>query len=287
MKTHKINLADGLAVILLLVSYLAIFFAEEIKVNTDVLTMMVNCYIIAYLAYNISFTDTKKVVLLALPLIIYQALLIFIRKGFAINLSPALLEDFNYIIVNFFDVMFVLFVFFIVELILSRLLGTLITSIIAGISILIYLVMQNTTLLPFDLYYKDLLIYFAFYVLASRINPAKSINKALYPLAIILLGGEIYLSYTRGFFLGIYFSMFVLTYIILKGEGIRESVSFAKYLTLAYLYPYKIILYLLLTYIDSSRLLLTVLAILITYIISQLLYRLKLAVIDYIYVGIH
>lgn len=287
MNKYKIKFADELAVILLLLSYLAPFFANQIKVNTNVLTMLVNCYIIAYLAYNISFTETKKVSLLALPLLIYSVFLIFYTKGFNVEFNKYLLNDINYLIVNFFDVIFVVFAFFIIELILSRIFGTKFTSIIGVLAIILYLVMQNTSLLPFDFYYKDLLIYFAYYVLATRINPAQSISVYLYPLAFILFAGEIYLVYTKHFYLGIYFSMFILTYIVLKGDKTADQTNFGKYLTLAYLYPYKVIYILLENTIKSTPLITTIIAILSTYIISQLVYRLRLKILDYIYVGVH
>ena len=287
MNNYKIKFADGLAVILLLLSYLAPFFANQIKVNTNVLTMLVNCYIIAYLAYNISFTETKKVALLALPLLIYSVFLIFYTNGFNVEVNKYLLNDINYLIVNFFDVIFVVFAFFIIELILSRIFGTRITSFIALLAIVLYFVMQNTSLIPFNFYYKDLLIYFAYYVLATRINPANSINIYLYPLAFILLAGEIYLVYTKNFYLGMYFSMFILTYIVLKGDKTADQTNFGKYLALAYLYPYKVIYILLENTIKSTPLVTTIMAILSTYIISQLIYRLRLKVLDYIYVGVH
>lgn len=287
MNTYKIKLADGLALLLLLVSYLAPFFANQIKVNINVLTMLINCYIIAYLAYNISFADSKKVLLMALPLIIYGTFIIFYTKGFKLTVDKYLLTDIQYLIVNFFDVIFVVFVFFIIELVLSRIFGTNITSVITALGILLYLAMHNTTYIPFDFYYKDLLVYFAFYVLATRINPAKSINKFLYPLAFILFVGEVYLVYTKNFYLGIYFSLFILTYIILKGDSPVGTRSFGKYLTFAYIYPYKLNYILLASIVDASPLIVTVMAILVTFLLGEILFKLKVKFLDYIFLGVH
>lgn len=287
MNTYKIKLADGLALLLLLVSYLAPFFANQIKVNINVLTMLINCYIIAYLAYNISFADTKKVFMLAIPLLVYGTFIIFYNKGFDVKFSKYLLKDISYLIINFFDVIFVVFVFFIIELVLSRILGTNITSLIAFLCLLLYLAMHNTNYIPFDFYYKDLLVYFAFYVLATRINPAKSINKFLYPLAIILFVGEVYLVYSKNFYLGIYFSLFILTYIILKGDKEVGTRNFAKYLTFAYIYPYKLNYILLASIVDASTLIVTVMAILVTFLVGEILYKLKVKFLDYFFVGVH
>ena len=287
MNTYKIKLADGLALLLLIISYLAPFFANQIKVNINVLTMLINCYIIAYLAYNISFADTKKVFMLAIPLLVYGTFIIFYNKGFDVKFSKYLLKDISYLIINFFDVIFVVFVFFIIELVLSRILGTNITSLIAFLCLLLYLAMHNTNYIPFDFYYKDLLVYFAFYVFAARINPARSINKFLYPLTIILFVGEVYLVYSKNFYLGIYFSLFILTYIILKGDSQVGTRSFGKYLTFAYIYPYKLNYILLASIVDASPLIVTVMAILVTFLLGEILFKLKVKFLDYIFVGVH
>lgn len=249
--------------------------------------MLINCYIIAYLAYNISFADTKKVFMLAIPLLVYGTFIIFYNKGFDVKFSKYLLKDISYLIINFFDVIFVVFVFFIIELVLSRIFGTNITSLIAFLCLLLYLAMHNTNYIPFDFYYKDLLVYFAFYVLATRINPAKSINKFLYPLAIILFVGEVYLVYSKNFYLGIYFSLFILTYIILKGDKEVGTRNFAKYLTFAYIYPYKLNYILLASIVDASTLIVTVMAILVTFLVGEILYKLKVKFLDYFFVGVH
>ena len=287
MNTYKIKLADGLALLLLLVSYLAPFFANQIKVNINVLTMLINCYIIAYLAYKISFADSKKVLLMALPLTVYGTFIIFYTKGFKLTVDKYLLTDIQHLIINFFDVIFVVFVFFIIELVLSRIFGTNITSFIAFLGLLLYLAMHNTNYIPFDFYYKDLLVYFAFYVFATRINPAKSINKFLYPLAIILFVGEVYLVYTKNFYLGIYFSLFILTYIILKGDSEVGTRSIGKYLTFAYIYPYKLNYILLASIVDASPLIVTIMAILVTFLLGEILYKLKVKFLDYILIGVH
>ena len=162
MNTYKIKLADGLALLLLLVSYLAPFFANQIKLNNNILTMLINCYLIAYFAYNISFMETKKVGFLFLPLVFYLAFILFYKMNFKLDFSIKLIYDLEEITIKYYDLIFVIAVFFIIELFLSKVFGRMITNMLAILSLLIYLVMQNTTFLPFDFYYKDLLAYFAF-----------------------------------------------------------------------------------------------------------------------------
>lgn len=287
MNTYKIKFADGFALLLLLISYIVPSFANQIKVNTNVMIMLINCYIIAYLAYTISFTDTKKVILMGLPLIIYSIFIIFYKKGLDVKFNKYLLTDIEYIIVNYFDLMFVVLAFFLVEIILSMVFGTNITSIIGFLCLLLYLAIHNTNIISFDFYYKDLLVYFAFYVLATRINPAKSIKGFLYPLAFFIFAFEIYLTYKKNFYLGIYLSMFILTYIILKGDKDVNSPSFGKYLTFIYLYTFKLNYILLADIIDASTLVVSIMAILITFLIAEILYKLRFKFLDYIFVGIH
>lgn len=287
MNTKNLKFADSFALLVILISLLAPFLPRQIKVNINILIILINCYIIAYLAYNISFMDTKKVGLFALPMFTYLLFLLVYLKGFDIELNKYLLNDISYLLINFFDIIFVVFTFFIVELILSRIFGTMITNIIAIISLLIYLVIHNTSLIPFGFPYKDLFIYFTFYVIASRISPANSINKALYPLAFLLLAGEIYLSYRINFYPGIYFSIFIITYLTLKADKNPERITFTKYLSLSYLYPYKVIYILIENTINSKPLITTIMAILTIYLLSQLFYKLRFKVIDYLYIGIH
>ena len=106
MNTYKIKFADGFAILLLLISYIVPSFANQIKVNTNVMIMLINCYIIAYLAYTISFTDTKKVILMGLPLIIYSIFIIFYKKGLDVKFNKYLLTDIEYIIVCCFSFLF-------------------------------------------------------------------------------------------------------------------------------------------------------------------------------------
>lgn len=287
MKNFKINLADGLAVFLLILKIFTPYFASSININTSVLIMLINCYIIAYLSYLISFMESKKVVIMALPLLIYTGFLFFYKNGFVISKPNKIADDLLYLITNVFDVVFVSFVFFLVELILNRIFGSKITTGFAVLGLILYFVMHNTDIIPFDILYKDVLVYFSFYVIATRLSPAQKINKALYPIALILFVGEIIAYAYYQIYPGFYLSLYLLTYIILKGMENVELVNFKRYLSLAYLYPYHVINIILTDFIKASPLVISIMAVLITYVISQLIYKLRIKYINYLLVGIN
>lgn len=287
MRDIKIHLADGLGLFLILASIFAPFFASSIKLNPNVLIMLANCYIFAYLGYIISFTDTKKVLLMGLPLLIYTIFLALFIRGFAITDPRQTANDVIGILTASFDIMFVTMVFFLLEIVFGKVFGTRFMAILAILGLVLYLVMVNTSIMPFDIYYKDIFVYFAFYTMGSRMRPAVSFNKWLIPLVLVLLFAEIFAVAFYKYYPGIYFSLFLLAYVVMKSMENIETISFKRFLIFAYLYPYHLIQRLLATYIDASPLLITILAVLITYILSQLIYRLRFKFLDYIYVGIH
>lgn len=224
---------------------------------------------------------------MALPLLIYSVFLIFFMENFNFSFQREYLDDLTYIITNLFDLIFVVFVFFIIELILNRLLGAKLTSGLVIFGLIVYLVMQNTGILPFDFYYKDTLAYFAFFVMGARIRPANSINKGLYILAILLVAGEIYINYYFNYYPGINFSLFIISYLILKGSSSVDTMTRDRYLVFTYIYPYKLIYVILSSIINASSLVVTLVAVLITFIIGELLYKLRIKFLDYLLVGVH
>lgn len=281
----KINIADTLALILLILQIFAPYLSN--LVNPNILIMLINCYIIGYISYIISFTDSKKVALMALPLVVYTVFLLFFTRGFKIPSPNAAIADITNILSNIFDVMFVSFVFFIIEQVANKIAGGKFTVALAILGLILYLIMQNTNILPFDIYYKDLFVYFSFYVMAAKIKPAVTINKLLYPLAILLLIGEIIAYVYYKIYPGIYFALYLLTYVVLKDMANVEGINRQRYLTFAYLYPYWVILVVLNEYIKASPLVVNIMAVLVTYVLSELAYRLRFKVIDYLYVGVH
>ena len=290
MKRFEIYFMDLLALILLIGSFFLPFvgdFEGRISLDTDTILMLINCYLISYLSFLISFMETRKVIIMALPLLIYSVFLMFFMENFNFSFQREYLDDLTYIITNLFDLIFVVFVFFIIELILNRLLGTNVTSILVILGIILYLVMQNSGVLPFDFYYKDTLVYFAFFVMGSRVRPANSMNKGLYILAILLVAGEIYINYYFNYYPGINFSLFIISYLILKGNHNVNTMTRDRYLVFAYIYPYKLIYVLLGSIIKASPLVITLIAVLSTFIIGEFLYKIRVKYLDYLLVGVH
>lgn len=290
MKRFEIYFMDLLALILLIGSFFLPYlgnFTGKLAISNDSILLLINCYLIAYLAYIISFMDTKKVILMALPLLIYSIFLIFFMRNFNFSLEKEMINDLKYIVTNLFDLVFVVFIFFLIDLILNRLLGNKLAGAVAIIGLILYLVMQNTNYLPLDFYYKDTLAYFAFYVMGARIRPANSMKKGLFILAILLLAGEIYLNYYFKYYPNINFSLFVITYLILKDSANVDIMNRDRYLVFAYIYPYKIIYILLKSLIKASPIVITLLTVLSVFLLGELLYKLRVKFLDYILVGIH
>lgn len=287
MRNFRINLADGLGLVVLLASIFAPFFASSINLNTSVVIMLAYCYIFAYLGYIISFTDTGKVFLMGLPLVLYTVFLTLFLRGFQIPDPGHLVTDIMGLLTNSFDLIFVTLVFFLVELVLSKIFGRKLLGVFAALSLGLYLIMVNTSFLPFDIYYKDILVYFAFYTMGSRISPAATFNKWLIPLALLIFIGEVYVVAYYKYYPGIYFSLFILAYVLLKSMGNIESSSMNRFLIFAYLYPYQVLAIVFGTLIKANPLVITSLAVLATYVLSQLIYRFKVKFLSYIYVGIY
>ena len=173
------------------------------------------------------------------------------------------------------------------KIILSRIVGARATLGFGVASLILYLVMQNSVILPFDFYYKNLLVYFFFYIMATRIRPTVSFNNFLLVLALLFLAGEIYLYIYLDYYPGFYFSTIILTYLILKQSPDVQYVGPERYLFFAYLYPYKLIYILLRSVINASPLVITIITVLVTFILGQLLYKLKVKFLDYTFIGIH
>lgn len=286
MKNYKFHLADFMAVFLLIIKIFAPFFADSLSINLHTLIMIINCYIIGYLAYIISFKDTDKVFLMALPMVIYSLFLVFFIGDFKLSFDKNLLAILSNIFTNLFDVMAVVFVFFIIELILNRMFGSMVTNIVAGLGLVLYLVMHNTKFLPFTIYYDDALVYFAFYVMATRIVPANTVNVALYPLAILVFIGEVIAYSYFKYYPGLYFSVFFITYLFLKDTSTIDSMSIERYLVFSYLYPYQVLAMVFGRYINASEFVIVLLASLATFTISELFYKLNFRFLNYIYIGI-
>lgn len=287
MKSFKINLMDLIALILLVFSFFSPFLGANIGVNANVLLLLINAYLIGYLAYLISFMESKKVFLMAIPLILYSGFLIFFMRGFKLTLEKQRINDLIYVITNLYDVIFVVFCFFIVEIILSRIIGANGSLGVGIFALILYYVMQNTNFLPFDFYYNDLLLYFFFYMMGSRIKQAMKFNNFLFVPAILLFAGEIYLYMYLNYYPGFYLSMIILTYLILKQSPDVQGVNKQRYLFFAYLFPYKVVYVLIKSLVDANPLVITIIGVLSVFILAELLYKIRAKFLDYLLIGIH
>ena len=287
MKSFKINLMDLIALILLVFSFFLPFLGANIGVNANVLLLLINAYLIGYLAYLISFMESKKVFLMAIPLILYSGFLIFFMRGFKLTLEKQRINDLIYVITNLYDVIFVVFCFFIVEIILSRIIGANGSLGVGIFALILYYVMQNTNFLPFDFYYNDLLLYFFFYMMGSRLKQAIKFNNFLFVPAILLFAGEIYLYMYLNYYPGFYLSMIILTYLILKQSPDVQGVNKQRYLFFAYLFPYKVVYVLIKSLVDASPLVITIIGVLSVFILAELLYKIRAKFLDYLLIGIH
>lgn len=287
MKSFKINLMDLIALILLVFSFFLPFLGANIGVNANVLLLLINAYLIGYLAYLISFMESKKVFLTAIPLILYSGFLIFFMRGFKLTLEKQRINDLIYVITNLYDVIFVVFCFFIVEIILSRIIGANGSLGVGIFALILYYVMQNTNFLPFDFYYNDLLLYFFFYMMGSRLKQAMKFNNFLFVPAILLFAGEIYLYMYLNYYPGFYLSMIILTYLILKQSPDVQGVNKQRYLFFAYLFPYKVVYVLIKSLVDASPLVITIIGVLSVFILAELLYKIRAKFLDYLLIGIH
>lgn len=287
MKSFKINLMDLIALILLVFSFFLPFLGTNIGVNANVLLLLINAYLIGYLAYLISFMESKKVFLMAIPLILYSGFLIFFMRGFKLTLEKQRINDLIYVITNLYDVIFVVFCFFIVEIILSRIIGANGSLGVGIFALILYYVMQNTNFLPFDFYYNDLLLYFFFYMMGSRLKQAMKFNNFLFVPAILLFAGEIYLYMYLNYYPGFYLSMIILTYLILKQSPDVQGVNKQRYLFFAYLFPYKVVYVLIKSLVDANPLVITIIGVLSVFILAELLYKIRAKFLDYLLIGIH
>lgn len=287
MKSFKINLMDLIALILLVFSFFLPFLGANIGVNASVLLLLINSYMIGYLAYLISFMESKKVFLMAIPLILYSGFLIFFMRGFKLTLEKQRINDLVYVITNLYDVIFVVFCFFIIEIILSRIIGANGSLGVGIFALILYYVMQNTNILPFDFYYNDLLLYFFFYMMGSRLKQTLKFNNFLFVPAILLFAGEIYLYMYLNYYPGFYLSMIILTYLILKQSPDVQGVNKQRYLFFAYLFPYKVVYVLIKSLVDANPLVITIIGVLSVFILAELLYKIRAKFLDYLLIGIH
>lgn len=282
----KINLASLLGLILLIISFFTPIVAPSIKLNTEIIYRIVNTYLIAYIAYMISFMDTGRVGLLFLPLVFHLLINFFLIKGFNLSLNKSILEDFYQILRRLYDLISLVGIFFLVEFIINRIFGNTFTSIVSIISLALFYYYDYSKILIGFPNFKDLFLYFAVFVMGLRIRKADKINPLLYILALGILISEIFLSYKYKLSYGYFISFLLIIYLMLKGFGEASETSFEKFMIFVYIYMYPTIFIGLRIVLGESILVTSLLSTLISLFIGQILFRLNIRPINLLLVGI-
>lgn len=285
MKYLKNNFAVCLAILALIGLIFKAFLAKNLSINENLIQRALTSYIISYLAFKISYMETKKVGLMFVPLIIYSFLMaIAVNGGFKAKIAKDILE----IITNLYRLMVMVGVFFILELFFNKLVGSLATSVLGGISFLIFLAIIFSKKLSMLEPFEDFFLYFSFYVMAIRVRSASRINPALLVLAIILVIGEIYLKekYIKidyGFML----SIFPLAYLSLKTVINEQGFNFLDYLIFALIYIHPALFVIIKAIFPVENLAILIIALLSSYIISEIIFKIKNKYLSYLLLGIN
>lgn len=285
MKYLKNNFAAFLAILALIGLIFKAFLAKNLSINENLIQRALTSYIISYLAFKISYMETKKVGLMFVPLIIYSFLMaIAVNGGFKAKIAKDILE----IITNLYRLMIMVGVFFILELFFNKLVGSLATSVLGGISFLIFLAIIFSKKLSMLEPFEDFFLYFSFYVMAIRVRSASRINPALLVLAIILVIGEIYLKekYIKidyGFML----SIFPLAYLSLKTVINEQGFNFLDYLIFALIYIHPALFVIIKAIFPVENLAILIIALLSSYIISEIIFKIKNKYLSYLLLGIN
>lgn len=285
MKYLKNNFASGLALLALIGLIFKTFIAKNLSINENIIVRSLTSYVIAYLAFRISFMETKKVGLMFIPLIFHSLIMaISVRGAFSAKIPGDMVE----IITNIYKIMVMVGVFFVLELIFNKLVGSLATSILGGISFLIFLAITFSKKLELLKPYEDFFLYFSFYVMAIRVRSALRLNPFLLLLALALLVGEIYLKekYIKidyGFLL----SIFPLSYISLKTVKNEATFSLLDYLTLSLIYIYPALFVIIKANFALDSLAISIIAILASYILGEGIFKFKNIYLSYLLLGIN
>lgn len=285
MKYLKNNFASGLALLALIGLIFKTLIAKNLSINENIIVRSLTSYIIAYLAFRISFMETKKVGLMFIPLIFHSLIMaISVRGAFSAKIPGDMVE----IITNIYKIMVMVGVFFVLELIFNKLVGSLATSILGGISFLIFLAITFSKKLELLKPYEDFFLYFSFYVMAIRVRSALRLNPFLLVLALALLVGEIYLKekYIKidyGFLL----SIFPLSYISLKAVKNEATFSLLDYLALSLIYIYPALFVIIKANFALDSLAISIIAILASYILGEGIFKFKNIYLSYLLLGIN
>lgn len=284
MKYFKNNFASILCILSLLSLIFKAFLAKYLIIDENLIERSLTSLIIAYLAFKISFIDTKKVFIMFVPLIFYSLVMAFVVNGSNLAKVP---YDIVEIITNIYRLILMVGGFFILELIINQIFGSRIFPILAGLSLLIFFaiifIKRLDALSPF----KDYFLYFSFYLMAIKERSAASIKPILLVLALCLVAGEIYLrekyiSFDYGFIL----SIFPLTYLSLKTIDQETNMGFADYLIFGLIYIYPALLVIIKARMPIEDIGILIISILASYIIAEAIYKIKNKYLSYLLLGI-
>lgn len=287
MKKINIHLASFLGLILLINSFFTPILAPLIKLNTDTIFRLINSYLIAYIAYMISFMDTKKVLLLFLPLLTFTVINLFIVNGFTPKFNKDLVTDIYLNIRNFYDLIGLMGIFFLIEFLSNRIFGNTFTSILGILCLGVFFYFDYSKLLINLVSFKDVFLYFSVYVMALRVRAANKINPILYILDIVLLIGEIYINKRFSLNYGYLVSFLAIIYLVLKQIRNPQELTFEKFMIFVYIYIFPSVYLALNSFVITDTAIILVLASLITFFIGQILFYFKIKFINYIFVGIN
>ncbi len=285
MKYVKNNFANALGLLAIVGLIFKAFIGQNLSINENLIERTLTSYIIAYLAFKISYMETKKVGLIFVPLIFHSLVMaIVVRGGF----SQKIPSDMVQIITTLYKLLVMVGVFFAIELFFNKLLGSLATSILGGISLVIFLGISFSKKLAFLDAFEDFFLYFSFYVMAIRVRSAASLNPLLLVLSLILVAGEIYIKekYIKIDYRFL-FSIFPLSYLALKTVS-RESVfDLIDHLIFALIYIYPALFVIIKASLDIEMLAISIIAILASYIIGQGIFKIKNKYLSYLLLGIN
>ena len=285
MKYVKNNFANGLALLALICLIFKAFIGQGLSINENLIERTLTSYIIAYLAFKISYMETKKVGLIFVPLIFHSLVMALVIRG---EFSQKIPSDMVQIITTLYKLLVMVGVFFAIELFFNRLLGSLATSILGGISLVIFLCLSFSKKIAFLESFEDFFLYFSFYVMAIRVSSAASLNPVLLVLSLILVAGEIYIKekYIKidyGFLL----SIFPLSYLALKTVSRESAFDLIDHLIFALIYIYPALFVIIKASLDIEMLAISIIAILASYIIGQGIFKIKNKYLSYLLLGIN
>lgn len=287
MKKINIHLASFLGLVLLITSFFTPILAPLIKLNTDTIFRLINSYLIAYFAYMISFMDTKKVLLLFMPLLTFTVINLFIVNGFTLKFDKDLANDIYLNIRNFYDLIGLVGIFFLIEFLSNRIFGNTFTSIVGILCLGIFFYYDYSKLLIKLVSFKDVFLYFSVYVMALRVRTANKVNPLLYIFAIVLLVGEFYIDRRFSLNYGYLISFLAIIYLVLKQVKNPQDLTFEKFMIFVYIYIFPSVYLALNSFVVTDTAIILVLASLITFFIGQILFYFKIKFINYIFVGIN